>query len=141
MCPPQKLEDFGILILNLRNLVITFTQNSFPFFPLFLSPFSSLFPFLLFLFSFPFLFLFFFPFSFSLSFSLSLSFSFPFLFSLPFPLFSFLSPFFPFPIFGVRGGQSAPSAPPLATPLLKAVSNWYELWSTCTLIVFLFNTA
>ena len=29
MCPPQKLEDFGILILNSRNLVITFTQNSF----------------------------------------------------------------------------------------------------------------
>ena len=29
MCPPQKLEDFGILILNSGNLVITFTQNSF----------------------------------------------------------------------------------------------------------------
>ena len=29
MCPPEKLEDFGILILNSRNLVITFTQNSF----------------------------------------------------------------------------------------------------------------
>ena len=88
-------------------------------FPLFLPPFplSSL------LFSFPFLFLFFIPFSFSLSFSLSLSSSFPFLFSLPFPLFSFLSPFFPFPIFALLpdfwcpGGQSAPPAPPLATPL------------------------
>ena len=82
----------------------------------FLSPFSSLFPFLLF--SFPFL-SFFFPFSFSLSFSLSLSSSFPFLFSLPFP-FSFLSPFPIFallPDFWCPGGQSAPPAPPLATPL------------------------
>ena len=86
------------------------------------SPFSSLFPFLLF--SFPFLSFFSFssPFPFSLSFSLSLSSSFPFLFSLPFPLFSFLSPFFPFPIFALLpdfwcpGGQSAP-LPPLATPL------------------------
>ena len=92
-----------------------FLSFLFPFFPLFLSPFSSLFPFLLF--SFPFLFLFFFPFSFSLSFSLSLSSSFPFLFSLPFPLFSFLSPFFPFPIFALLpdfwcpGGQSAPLPP------------------------------
>ena len=85
--------------------------SSPPFLPF--SPFfSSLFL------SFPFLFLFFFPFSFSLSFSLSLSSSFPFLFSLPFPLFSFLSPFFPFPIFALLpdfwcpGGGSLPPCPP-----------------------------
>ena len=117
MCPPQKLEDFGILILNSRNLVITFTQNSFPFFPLFLSPFSSLFPFLLF--SFPFLSFF--------SFSFPFPFPFPFLFLSLLPsLFSFLflslfflsfPPFSPsrfllsFPIFGVRGG-SLPPLPP-----------------------------
>ena len=80
------------------------------------SPFSSPpFPFLLF--SFPFLSFFSFssPFPFPFPF-LFLSSSFPFLFSLPFPLFSFLSPFFPFPIFGVRGG-SLPPCPPLATPL------------------------
>ena len=133
MCPPQKLEDFGILILNSRNLVITFTQNSFPFFPLFLSPFSSLFPFLLF--SFPFLS---FPFSLFLSlflfpFLFSFSSSFPFLFSLPFTLFSFLSPFFLFPIFALLpdfwcpGGQSAPSAPPLATPLTMSSCEYYTI--------------
>ena len=80
-----------------------------PFSPFFSSLFLS-FPFSLFLplFLFPFLF------SFSLFFL-------PF--SLPFPLFSFLSPFFPFPIFALLpdfwcpGGQSAPPAPPLATPL------------------------
>ena len=84
--------------------------------------FFNLFPFLLF--SFPFLSFFSFssPFPFPFPF-LSLSSSFPFLFSLPFPLFSFLSPFFPFPIFALLpdfwcpGGQSAPPAPPLATPL------------------------
>ena len=77
---------------------------------------SALFPFLLF--SFPFLsfFSFSFPFSFSLSFSLSLSSSFPFLFSLPFPLFSFLSPFFPFPIFALLPDFWCPggSLPPLS---------------------------
>ena len=116
MCPPQKLEDFGILILNSRNLVITFTQKV-PFFPPFPLPFSPFFSSLLF--SFPFLFLFFFPFSFSLSFSLSLSllpslFSFLFLslFFLSFPPFSPSRFLLSFPIFGV-----CPPAPPLATPL------------------------
>ena len=85
----------------------------------FLSPFSSLFPFLLF--SFPFL-SFFFPFSF------------PFLslFFLPFSLFSsFPSFFFPFPLFPlpdfcspsrflVSGGAVCPPCPPLATPLHRS---------------------
>ena len=85
----------------------------------FLSPFSSLFPFLLFsslFLSFPFslflpLFLFPFLFSFSLFFL-------PFSLFSSFPSFSFLSPFFPFPIFALLpdfwcpGGQSAPLPPP-----------------------------
>ena len=97
------LEMFKYLWNNVYSLSSPFSSPPFPL--------SSL------LFSFPFLFLFFFPFSFSLSFSLSLSSSFPFLFSLPFPLFSFLSPFFPFPIFALLpdfwcpGGQSAPLPP------------------------------
>ena len=95
-----------------------FLSFLFPFFPLFLSPFSSLFPFLLF--SFPFLSFF--------SFSSPFPFPFPFLFLSLLPsLFSFLflslfflsfPPFSPsrfllsFPIFGVRGGSLPPLPPP-----------------------------
>ena len=105
------------LSLSLTYPVQHFLSFLFPFFPLFLSPFSSLFPFLLF--SFPFLSFFSsssspFPSPFPF---LSLSSSFPFLFSLPFPLFSFLSPFFPFPIFALLPdfwcpGGSLPPLPP-----------------------------
>ena len=129
MCNPQKLEDFGILILNSRNLVITFMQKFIPLemfkylwnimlipflppFPLPLFPLSSL------LFSFPFLFLFFFPFPFPFPFlflsllpSLS-SFLFLSLFFLSFPPFSPSRFLLSFPIFGVRGG-SLPPLPPI----------------------------
>ena len=101
-----------------------FLSFLFPFFPPFPLPLFFPFPLSSLLFSFPFLFLFFFPFSFS--FSLSLSSSFPFLFSLPFPLFSFLSPFFPFPIFALlpnfwcRGTV----CPPLPPHWLCPCYNW-----------------
>ena len=113
---------FLSLSLSLTYPIQHFLSFLFPFFP----PFSSPpFPLSSVLFSFPFLFLFFFPFSFSLSFSLSLSSSFPFLFSLPSPLFSFLSPFFPFTIFALlpdfwcRGGQSAPLPPHWLRPCIQ----------------------
>ena len=108
------------------SIFFLFSSLSSPFpLPLFFPfPLSSL------LFSFPFLFLFFFPFSFSLSFSLSLSSSFPFLFSLPFPLFSFLSPFFPFPIFALLPDFWCPggSLPPLPPHWLRPWWSRSDLW-------------
>ena len=98
------LEMFKYLWNNVYSLSSPFSSPPFsPFFSsLFLSfPFSSPFPF-----PFPFLFL-------SLLPSLS--------------SFLFLSPFFPFPIFALLPdfwcprGQSAPPAPPLATPLLSCL--------------------
>ena len=99
--PPQKLEDFGIFILNSCNMVTTSGQNSChyqcsyisiktaPFFPL-LSLFPCLFPF-----SFLFSFSFFLSFP---SFFLSSLYLLSFLFFLSFPP-SFPSRFFlPFPI-------------------------------------------
>ena len=107
---------FIIIILSLSLPHIprsAFSFFSLPFLPPFPLPLFFPFPFLLF--SFPFLSLFSFssPFPFPFPF-LFLSSSFPFLFL---SLFSFLSPFFPFPIFALLpdfwcpGGQSAPLPP------------------------------
>ena len=118
-----------------------FLSFLFPFFPPFPLPLFFPFPLSSLLFSFPFLFLFFFPFSFYLSFSLSLSSSFPFLFSLPFPLFSFLSPFFPFTIFALlpdfwcRGGSLPPCPPP--PPIGYAPGNrTQKIRATCKVLLW-----
>ena len=105
-----------------------FLSFLFPFFPLFLSP---LFPFLLF--SFPFLSFFSFssPFPFPFPFLfLSLS-SFPFLFSLPFPLFSFLSPFFPFPIFALLPDFWCPGGGAVCPPCLP-IGQWRNFARGCS---------
>ena len=121
--PPSEAGRFWNFDTEFTQFSDNFYAKFIPFLPPFPLPLFFPFPLSSLLFSFPFLFSFSFPFPFPFPFLfLSLL---PSLFSFlfPFPLFSFLSPFFPFPIFALLpdfwcpGGQSAPSAPPLATPL------------------------
>ena len=143
--PPSEAGRFWNFDTEFTQFSDNFYAKFIPFLPPFPLPLFFPFPLSSLLFSFPFLFLFFFPFSFSfsLSFSLSLSSSFPFLFLslffLSFPPFSPSRFLLSFPIFGVRGGQSAPSAPPLATPLKRSQRLGSSLWSHRKLPISHFN--